>query len=360
MRSKGQGLTATLLMFVPLLAVPFLAAWGVPWLAAKAKTEGLELPQAGDSESLGPGVGQSKSGRHRAADLFAPITDEPVVDLQLAGERDPFAGPRTASQNPHLRNASLVVSHEDAWTDPFDEIEPGTKGSPVPRQTANASDASPQRAADDWNRNDSSGDSPAPRNFDEPSLPENSPPTNPFAEFESQERPVAQVAVNDDAFPEPNRPDPNLAEIDRSHNPFARGTDVGGLDERPDSSNRREDEAPRTLFDQSEAPASANEAKAIPPVDDRPESFPGDASEPTEPAPEALTWDTARARLKSFGITQFYLQPDPAGELYHFRCAYNPGGNSRINRLFEAEAAEPLEAVRKVLAQVENATGREN
>ena len=75
---------------------------------------------------------------------------------------------------------------------------------------------------------------------------------------------------------------------------------------------------------------------------------------------EALTWDTARARLKALGITHFYLQPDPNGKLYHFRCAYNPGGNTRINRLFEAEAEEPLEAVRKVLNQVESWTARMN
>ncbi len=73
----------------------------------------------------------------------------------------------------------------------------------------------------------------------------------------------------------------------------------------------------------------------------------------------ALTWQSARERLKAFGIKEYYLQPDPAGQQFLFRCTYTPPGNPRINRLFEAEAADPLEAVQKVLAQLESSTIRQ-
>ena len=145
MQSKGQGLMASLLMFVPLLAVPFLATWGVPWLAAKSKSGDVE--ESGYLQDLSEaGVGQSLSGRHQTRDLFAPVDEEPIVDLKLSPASDIFQKPQAADQNPHLRNASLVVSHEKAWTDPFDEIESEPHASSnAPRQAANTPNVTHKR-----------------------------------------------------------------------------------------------------------------------------------------------------------------------------------------------------------------------
>ena len=346
MRNKSQGLMATLLMFVPLLAVPFLAAWGVPWLAAKAKSEGLEPGGSSHSES---GVGQSNSGRHRAADLFAPISEEPVVDLNLPADLDVFEKPHAATQNPHLRNASLVVAREEAWVDPFDRIEPVTVNNPnAARQAANTTIAAPQRAVGEWGRDESFAETPAPREFDEPTNERITPPANiPFAEFESDLSGRARVAVNGNAFADPAlEPSGNKGGNESTRHPEPRGKQGTGTG------------ASRTLFAEAETPAPRRQA-AVEPAEIPPERT-ANISEASPPEPEPLTWDKARSRLKAYGITHFYLQPDPKGELYHFRCAYSPGQDSRINRLFEAEAAEPLEAVRKVLAQIESSTVRAN
>jgi hypothetical protein len=39
---------------------------------------------------------------------------------------------------------------------------------------------------------------------------------------------------------------------------------------------------------------------------------------------------------------------------YQFSCIYTPADNPRITYRFEAEAGEPLEAVKKVLAQIDD------
>lgn len=77
---------------------------------------------------------------------------------------------------------------------------------------------------------------------------------------------------------------------------------------------------------------------------------------PTQP----LTWETARVRLQELGIKDYYVQPNSTGQLFHFRCAYAPPDNPRVIRLFEAEATEPLEAVRKVLVQLESWSDRQS
>jgi hypothetical protein len=73
-----------------------------------------------------------------------------------------------------------------------------------------------------------------------------------------------------------------------------------------------------------------------------------------------LTWEAARNRLEALGIKQFYVHENPASRLFHFRCAYSPPENPRVTQVFEEEAADPLEAVRKVLVQVENWAERQS
>ncbi len=75
------------------------------------------------------------------------------------------------------------------------------------------------------------------------------------------------------------------------------------------------------------------------------------ASPPVEP----LTWTKAVQRLNELGIRNFRLEPgDRPGE-YSFACSYTPSNSPHVTRRFEAEADDPLKAVAKVLAQVEDA-----
>jgi len=340
MRSQGQGLMATLLMFAPLLAVPLVATWGVPWLAANAKSD-----NPADADSAGAereaGVGQSRTGRHSVDELFAPVSERPSVDLQFSSDADAFPPHESSAPNPHLQNASLVQSQEDGWVDPFDQIPSETPSrSQGARQSANTTNATPQKAAEDGTDHEAGGETPLPRDFDETDESRVDPPAkNPFAEFEAEETPGenanARVAINSDAFTDP-APEPRI--------------------------NREEDSAKAsgTLFGDETKSASGNSNQGSESPEIARNASEADSSEPPSTESQPLTWKTARARLKEFGITHFYLQPDPNHEMYHFRCAYSPGGDQRINRLFEAEAAEPLEAVQKVLAQVESWTARQS
>jgi hypothetical protein len=69
---------------------------------------------------------------------------------------------------------------------------------------------------------------------------------------------------------------------------------------------------------------------------------------------EPLTWRTAVERLNSLGIRHFRLSPGERMQEYQFSCIYTPADNPRITYRFEAEAGEPLEAVKKVLAQIDD------
>jgi hypothetical protein len=67
----------------------------------------------------------------------------------------------------------------------------------------------------------------------------------------------------------------------------------------------------------------------------------------------ALTWRDAVAHLNQLGIRDFRLQPGRQPNSFHFSCSLTPADNPRITRRFEAEASEQLEAVAKVLTQVD-------
>jgi hypothetical protein len=70
-------------------------------------------------------------------------------------------------------------------------------------------------------------------------------------------------------------------------------------------------------------------------------------------ARRSLTWREAVAHLNVLGIRDFRLQPGRQPHSFHFSCSFTPTDNPRITRRFEAEADEQLEAVAKVLAQVD-------
>lgn len=70
-------------------------------------------------------------------------------------------------------------------------------------------------------------------------------------------------------------------------------------------------------------------------------------------APQRLTWRSAIARLNELGISEYRLEPGQRSHEFLFSCRYTPVDSPRLTRLFMAEAVEPLRAVEKVIAQVE-------
>ena len=69
---------------------------------------------------------------------------------------------------------------------------------------------------------------------------------------------------------------------------------------------------------------------------------------------ETLSWQQAVDRLNELGIRTFRLTPDSGQSGYRFVCLVTSIDDPRISRRFEAESADPLTAVGEVLAQVEN------
>jgi hypothetical protein len=69
---------------------------------------------------------------------------------------------------------------------------------------------------------------------------------------------------------------------------------------------------------------------------------------------ETFTWQQAVDRLNQLGIRTFRLTPDTGQTGYRFVCLVTSVDDPRISRRFEAESVNPLVAVGDVLAQVEN------
>ncbi len=68
----------------------------------------------------------------------------------------------------------------------------------------------------------------------------------------------------------------------------------------------------------------------------------------------ALTWKRAIDRLNSLGIRDFQLQPGEREGDFNFSCRFASRHNPRVIHRFEAEAADPLEAVNQVLRQLDD------
>lgn len=69
---------------------------------------------------------------------------------------------------------------------------------------------------------------------------------------------------------------------------------------------------------------------------------------------EMLTWQQAVDRLNQLGIRTFRLTQDSSQNGYRFVCLVTSIDDPRISRRFEADSIYPLVAVADVLAQVEN------
>ena len=72
-----------------------------------------------------------------------------------------------------------------------------------------------------------------------------------------------------------------------------------------------------------------------------------------ETARDSLTWQGALRRLNELEIRNFRLEPSRQANQFVFICSYTPTDSPRVSYRFEAESEEPLKAVEKVLAQID-------
>lgn len=68
---------------------------------------------------------------------------------------------------------------------------------------------------------------------------------------------------------------------------------------------------------------------------------------------ENLTWRDAVRKLNQLGVRQYSLEPAAEPNMFRFSCDFTPDDNPRLTHRFEAESGQPLNAVRKVIQQVE-------
>jgi hypothetical protein len=74
-------------------------------------------------------------------------------------------------------------------------------------------------------------------------------------------------------------------------------------------------------------------------------------AEASEPA--SLTWPEAARELSERGIQNYHLEQGHNEQSFLFVCAFTPPDAANVMMRFEAESAEPLEAVQSVLDQID-------
>jgi hypothetical protein len=74
---------------------------------------------------------------------------------------------------------------------------------------------------------------------------------------------------------------------------------------------------------------------------------------------EQSGWQAAARRLKELGIRKYRLESRIEEQTFTFWCAFASPDNPRVLQRFEDDADTPLEAVQKVLAQIDEWRARD-
>lgn len=305
MSSPNQGLWSTLAMFIPLLAVPFLAAIGIPQFTPTAASSEDEPPELGQLERVEIGVGESLHHGAGADDLFAPFAE----DKARAGA--------AASQSSPARS-------EPKWDDPFQQW--GRADAPPARE--------PRPAVSLENsQNELLGEAPG--------WPGEARSSSANAGRQLRSR---DSAADDSISSAP--PHEWLSLDDEAQSPFGGG-------------ERQPRPAPPEVSGRDDASSPARPFRGSP-ADDPPFATGSASSEESQPngVEKPLTWQEARRRLSELGIRDFQLNPGQGEGEFHFACTFTPPESPRVVHRFEAEASEPLAAVEKVIRQIEAWRGR--
>lgn len=320
MHGSSNGPFATLLMLVPLVAVPLLAIFGVPQFTP------LAASQSSDNDDLHP---DRDTGLGEAARFADSSTASQGRRVRISGGA-PLSGPAHRLQS----------RHDEIGVDPFLE----DPNAPVARTHAEHAHDGQRHSEEEprWNTEHESADG-----NELPRRPRPFPSSRQLSSTEAE-----RIAASEEAA---------LAHIDEPPADAHRVT-LGNAREQLEAAaseeSSREAEAAATadatLASSSPAKAVLGRPQRTPPSANRtaPKRQVENVSERIE-ARGPLTWKTAVHRLNSLGIQQYQLQPGLNEGDFLFCCSYSPNGNPRISRRFEAEANEPLKAVEKVLEQID-------
>lgn len=278
MRNPLSGPVATLLMFVPLVAIPLFAIFGTPHVS----TTGSPASQAEDLKFAADRDKPSAANSLPEADLVSAVQVSDGNGPPQNGTAQNMSGQNAAQPSA----AAAAVAKNDS--DPFADFVRPTEGDP--------------------RRSDAPGGS--------QTAPTERRPLRPSADDPNNPQPPKTALVSND----PAADDGRAARSDRES--------AGG--------NAFNDSAERT---RSKAKTQLTSAF--------------DANRGGEPSEDAKGLRSAIARLNAMGITDYQWQPGDHDGEFLFRCRLVSKHNPRMMQRFEAEAGEPLQALEKVLVQID-------
>lgn len=292
MRSALYSLFTTLLLLVPITAVPLMAVFGVPQFAPVVTSPLDEVVEEDDEDWNRPRKQKSRgSAARHDSDQDLEIADDESWNWDDA--------PRKRRSPVNKKSKPLpVTTDEEALPPELAEILAG-KSSP---QRKPKSSGTKKRAPQPLPEETTDGDNGIRLISD-------------TSEETDDERPFVQTADSSEEVDAPvKKPKKQSATA-----PGYRRQQPGELDAA--DSNRDKKGSPKNK-------------RSPPPVD-------------------SLTWKKAVDRLNELGIRNFRLEPGVHPGEFTFTCSYTPSHSPHVSRKFEAEADDPLKAVSQVLSQVE-------
>jgi hypothetical protein len=255
--------------------------------------------------------------------LSATASNSPVDDLKFAQD----AAAQTAGNAELLGPVQVTDSRGDApastresqggagVSDPFAEFSRDSDGSRRQANAASSSGSSPNRPKR-W-LNEGNG-------LPQKALFSSEHPDDDRAASNSPDRPAVSGSLEDHPQEQPSSETPVKAPVARRTLPEAEAVVTNDSDA---AATTAPTDAPAHIRGSSESRSSSNHASA---------------------------WKQAVGRLNALGIRDYQLQPGEREGEFNFSCHFAARSNPRVIHRFEAEAADPLDAVNQVLRQLDD------
>lgn len=347
MRSDSGNPLTTLVMFIPLVAVPALAIFGVPdWFSkAAASTSGqtdgapdFQLKLNPHSPDVAPPATQAASHEHLDGHSQGRHSNSSASSLG----NDEWEPPNWDQGSNQAGAANQPLS---TGSDPF-ETAPRRSTSNGQLSDEFATTQSSQQNDFEFDRGEHEHENKMPIDLDsrhspfvETSGQEDGSETSQGVEFASAESSDDLGEFFADNFDQSD----NSSDKPIDGNPFGDTS----------TTSETQDREPRRYADRSEQQTLES---ALNEFDSGRNNGNDDFDSQTQPTRKssqpALNWQNAIEALNAAGVYEFALKKSRNTSGYIFRCVYREAGKDDIFFRFEAEAAKPLDAVNDVVGQV--------
>jgi hypothetical protein len=317
-----QSLFKTLLMLIPMTAVPVMAIFGIPQFFPVSASPTARLTQTEDSGHLPERrVGHSDALLVRNVSTIQPVS----IDLF-----EPYGGDiqsrRTKSGDVVANASSIDLARRSlAWTDPL--ARPQDAGNEAVRTVGAARTEVSLR-------------------------------TNSYGVPNRSHRQPVEPAIDTESGMPPDK------EVSSAASPSFSGQ--AAVPSRAASLRGNDSPAPtvaleETSFGRASATLAVRSSVEVLGDNDNFDRYGRLTSRTDNSTPDSrstqvktFTWQQAVDRLNQLGIRTFRLTPNSGQNGYRFVCLVTSVDDPRISRRFEAESVDPLIAVGDVLAQVED------